>query len=534
MIVIDLCRRIARAAAGCVIVAAAIGSPAVAQEPSAGSSDGAVPEGCQRGGTLTMGRQTEPASLAPWDSTGNGNIFFQMQIYDRLVEQLPGSLEVQPGLADSWEIAPDGLSYTFHIRDATFSNGDPVTIEDVKFSLDQMIDDQFQVDWGFLFPNVKGFEIVDDQSIRMDMNQVDASILWSMTLPAGGIIPKAVFEELGADGFQEAPVGSGAFMLKSRTLGQSIEVEANPYHWREGQPYLDGVNFLYIPDATARALKIQAGEADIVEDVPYAQVASIDALDDITVQVQPLMVGWYVTLNNSVPPLDEKVVRQALNYATPRDVINDVALAGLGTPSNSMIVQRGAFWDDTVPPYPYDLAKAQELMAQSSVPDGFDLEIHVLSTSSENVAAAQVLQAEWAKIGVNVSITTVDPAQARELRESGEFQGLMYLPTSFTSDSFDDHEIASLFLDYSDRWKSWFSRYNSPEASRLVEEANSTVDNEERAELYSELQKLAMDDSPWVTLLNAPTTNAVKDNVRGFQALPVGWWRLEDVCFAAS
>jgi peptide/nickel transport system substrate-binding protein len=530
MIVTSAWRKGARVAAAGLLVMVSIGAaPVVAQD----SSPAALPTGCQQGGTLTFARRGNATSFAPWLSTGNDNIFFQIQIYDRLVDLLPGSNELQPGLAESWDVSEDGLTYTFTLRDAQFSNGDPVTAEDVKFSLDHTIAGEPEYDWRFLFPNVDGFEIIDDHTVQMNMKQIDASILWSLATPGGAIFSKKAFETLGQEGFEQAPVGSGPFMFKSATLGQNVEVVRNPYYWRTGQPYLDGVNFLEIQDATARTVKIQAGEADIVEDIPFAQVDTIEALDGISVLVQPLMVNWYLTINHKLPQFQDLAVRQALNYATPKEIINDVALGGHGTLSNSMMVMRGAFWDDSIAPYPYDVAKAKELMAGSGFPDGFDVELLVINTV-EDTAAAQILQSEWAQIGVNVTLTTVDGQTNQDRIQAGDYEASIAPPVYYTSDSFDDNEIASIFLAYSEQWRNWFTDWNDPHANDLVPQANGVLDSAARQALYSELQQYAMDQAPWVTLLNAPSTPAYKDTVLGFAVVPTGWWRLEDVCFAAS
>src|SRR5262245_44626000 len=127
MIVTNPWPKVARVAAAGLLLAVSVGvAPAVAQN----SSPAPLPTGCQQGGTLTFARRGNATSFAPWISTGNDNIFFQIQIYDRLVDLLPGSNELQPGLAESWETSEDGLTYTFHLRDAKFSNGDPVTADD--------------------------------------------------------------------------------------------------------------------------------------------------------------------------------------------------------------------------------------------------------------------------------------------------------------------------------------------------------------------------------------------------------------------
>ncbi|MEQ1769293.1 MAG: ABC transporter substrate-binding protein [Devosia sp.] len=488
-------------------------------------------DACAPGGTLRMARDQNTASVVPWDSLGNGPIFSQIQIYDRLVEQMPGTTDVQPGLAESWEIADAGLTYTFHIRQGVkFSNGDPVTIEDVKWNMDRMIDPEVQSGWSFLMPNIAGFETPDDKTLVMKMKQVDASVLYTLSLPAGGIASKKAFDTMGADAFAANPVGSGPFMVKANNVGTDLQLVKNPNYWKEGKPYFDAVTFELLADDNARMLKIQSGEADIAQSVPYAQAPTIDGLDGIGVKVEPYTVMDSIWLNNTAKPLDEKVVRQALNYATPKEVINDVIFNGLGTPQNHMI-SRLNFWDETVPFYPYDIDKAKELLGQSSVPNGFDLPMLVSAGDTLSQQTAEILQAEWAKIGVNVDIQTLDGAAVDDKYWSGDYMAKTWSPSAISSDIPDDSEQAFIMLDYSDAWKGFGTNYKSDEMSKLVKAAVGTTDTDKRRELYHQIQRLAMEDAPQVALVFAPTVTAVSDKIGNFQTLSSGWWRLEDICF---
>jgi peptide/nickel transport system substrate-binding protein len=319
-------------------------------------------------------------------------------------------------------------------------------------------------------------------------------------------------------------------MVVSQTLGQDLKVAKNPYYWRTGQPFLDSVDFLLVADPNARTLKIQSGEADIAENIPYDQVDQVNQTDGVHVQVEPKMVGWYVTLNQKVAPFDDVKVRQAMNYAIDKDAINEAVLAGLGTVSNAMMVQNGIFWDPSVQPYPYDVEKAKSLMAESSSPNGFSFTVLTGKNNQMAVSGAEIIAAQLAEIGITMTISQVDDLFTPVSKL--EYQAAMWGPVDLTSDSPDDAEIASIFLGYDPFWQNWFSSWNDPKANDLVKRANSTLDHAERQALYSELQQYAMDQAPWVTLLNAPATNAVKDTVTGFRTLPVGWWRLEDVCLA--
>lgn len=487
---------------------------------------------CAPGGTLRMARDQEATSLVPWDSPGNGNIFSQENIFDHLVDQLPSSPDVQPALAESWEVSPDALTYTFHIRQGVrFSNGDPLTMDDIKWSLDRMIDPKIDASWAFLMDDIKGFEVVDDSTIKMVMKKVNASVLYTLSLPGGGIASKKAFDSMGETAFAQNPIGTGPFAVDKWTLGQDLLLRKNPYYWKAGKPSFDAVDFIIVKDDNARMLKIQSGEADIAQTVPFSQAKTIDAADGISVKVEPYVVLDSVWLNNAAKPLDEKSVRQALNYATPKDVINEVVFDGLGTPQNSMISTGLRYWDPSVPAYPYDIEKAKQLLATSSVPNGFDLPILVDGKDTLSEQTVEILQAEWAKIGVNVDIQKLDGSVIDDRYWKGDYMARMYPPSAISSDIPDDSEQAAIMLAYGEQWHSFGTNYKSDEATKIVNEAVGTVDGARREALYHKLQRLGMEDAPQVAMIFAPTVTAVSDRIGNFQTLTPGWWRLEDVCF---
>jgi peptide/nickel transport system substrate-binding protein len=501
--------------------------------PGASASGGAAV--CTPGGTLVMARDLEPITLHPRDkSSNNGTIFANMQIYERLVEQTPASRDPQPGLAESWEVAPDGLSYTFHLRPGTFSDGSPVTAEDVKFSLDQFMDPDVNLTAGFLASNMKDVEIIDPSTIRIDMKQVDASILAALTLMEASILPEKVLTEMGAEKFGQNPVGSGPFMVKQWTPGQSLELVRNPHYAVAGKPYLDGVTFLLVKDDNARVLKAQSGEAHVVQRIPMSQAEVIENLDGWSLSSDPILAEDDVWLNhswddNGSKPLGDKLVRQALNYATPKEDINNLVFNGLAAIANTgtTITQ---FWDPDIPPYPFDLEKAKELIGQSSVSGGFTLPLIIPAGDGVAQQTAELIQAAWGQIGVTVDIQPLDGAVLADKTDTLDYAAALRNATDVTSDTLDDSELASIMYDWGKDWKSFFSDYKSEAASKLVHDAISTNDVEERRALYSELQKLTLDDAVSVPIVIPPALTAVSDQVQGFETLPSGWWLLQDAC----
>ena len=497
-----------------------------------------APSGPQAGGSLTMARFFETLSLDPMGVADNGSIFVRVQIFNTLVEADPDTLpDVGPGLADEWSSSADGLTWTFHIRDnAMFSNGDPVTAEDVQFSLMRLADPTINVNIPSLGTGIESVDIVDDRTVQVNLDRPVGAFLENISVFPASVISKAAVEAEGDDHWTD-PLGTGPFKLKEWVPGSHITVERNEFYWEEGKPYLDEIRFDFIADDNARILRIQGGDADIVEGVPWTQILDLENSSDFRIQVDDIVRYEGVFLNHTVAPLGEVGVRQALNYATNKAAINDAVYGGVGEIANSMIPKATYHSDyDTLPAYFYDLDKAKELMAASSMPDGFDLAYIYPSGSSAHEQLGVVLQAQWAEIGVNLSLEEVDTGSLFGDRFfTMEYESGVPLP-KFTSDVVVPDEVALLFYDKDPEniLAGFFTGWAIPdELERVTEEAAFTTDEAVRAELWPQAQRIGMEEAPWVTLFFLPTVHAVASNVEGFRVVPNGWWDLEDVWFSS-
>ncbi len=510
-------------------------------EPETETTEAPAPEapsGPQSGGSLTFARFFETQSLDPMGVADNGSIFVRVQIFNTLVEADPDTLpDVGPGLADEWSSSADGLTWTFHIRDnAKFSNGDAVTATDVQFSLTRLADPTINVNIPSLGVGIESVDVIDNQTVQVNLDRPIGAFLENISVFPASIVSKAAVEAEGEDHWMD-PLGTGPFKLKEWVPGSHITVERNEFYWEEGKPYLDEVRFDYIADDNARILRIQGGDADIVEGVPWTQIPALQDASGFGVRVDEIVRYEGVFLNHTVAPLGEVGVRQALNYATNKAAINDAVYGGVGEIANSMIPKATYHSDyDTLPAYFYDLERARELMAASSMPDGFDLAYIYPSGSTAHEQLGTILQAQWAEIGVNLSIEEVDTGTLFGDRFfTMEYESGVPLP-KFTSDVVVPDEVALLFYDKAPEniLAGFFTGWDIPdELERVTEAAAFTTDEAVRAELWPEAQRIAMEEAPWVTLYFLPSVHAVADNVEGFRVVPNGWWDLEDVWFSS-
>jgi len=306
-------------------------------------------------------------------------------------------------------------------------------------------------------------------------------------------------------------------------------LKANPNYWRPGEPYLDEVVFQFVPDANTRTLQLRSGDVDVADAIPYNQVDSLDGTDGITMEVADSLKWDSIFLNTTEPPLDEVEVRKALAYATPTDQILDAVLFGNAQVANSQI-PRVKYWDESVEPYPYDLEQAQASLAESSVPDGFDIELQIPSGDAVEKQTAEILKSEWAKIGVNVTIAPSDFGTMFGDWLSGKGgQAATFPGDALSSDTVSDDEIAALMYDPESGLNSLGTFYENPKIIDLLDKAAGTLNEDERAAAFAEIQQLGMDDLPSIPLFFTKSVTGYQDSVQGFQTYPIGWWPLREV-----
>jgi peptide/nickel transport system substrate-binding protein len=485
--------------------------------------------GAVRGGVLKMARNEEAQSFDPVVPGDNGSIYSIQQIFDQLTRLNHDSTFIVPGLAESWQISADRLTYTFKLRSgARFSNGAPVTADDVLFSLGRTFNPKTCF-YSFLFGSVKSMRKLDSKTIQLKLSEPNTPLLESLSVFAAAIVPEAVVKK-DPKGFGQRPVGSGAFALKQFSKGQFTHLVRNPYYWQKGKPYLDEVMMFYVPDDNTRILKLQAGEVDSSTLIPYSQIAGLNK-GKTRVQIEPLFRWDGIWLNHARKPINDKKVRQALNYATDKDALVSRVLFGHAQVANHMMPKH-RYWRADVKPYPYDINKAKALMAQSSVPKGFNVNVIVPTGDTIVSQVAQVVKQAWSQIGVNITIQSLDAGTAATKWANSDFTvgSNWYV----TSDVTAPDEPAGIEFDYGapGGFHSAFANYKSAKASSLIHQAARSHDEHQRAQLFGQLQQLVMDDAYGVALFFSPARTGLRSNVHNFQTKKTGWWALEEVYLA--
>ncbi|MGA2528052.1 MAG: ABC transporter substrate-binding protein [Acidimicrobiales bacterium] len=488
----------------------------------------------RRGGELTWAWIYEPVDqLDPQlPTTGDpGDLQALLSIYDQLTNIKPGALTNEPGLAESWAIANGGLEYTFELRDAEFSNGDKVTANDVKFSLERFANPKINGQYAFLNA-IDTVEALNSRTVRVTLQYVQAMFLQVLGHATTSIVPQRIVEKLGTD-FGKNPVGSGAFIFESKTPGQSITFRRNPNYWKSPKPYIDSVTFNYVPDDDARMLQVTRGLADVGYSVPYALLDQFKDVKGTRLQLEPYTNFICAIPNMRQRPFDERAVRLALNYATPRGAINKIVFKNAPRIANSVIGEL-QYWDPSIPAIPYDIAKAKSYLAQSSVPHGFTTTLLILGTDTDSVSVASILQSAWSEIGINLKIEDVDlnTMLTRVYSTTNpDYDIVFFYPDYASSDVGDSDELALFnYEPLSVGFGGLF--YSDPHATALVNQATHTLNQTVRKRDFVALQQYCLTvNPPEIPIAFGPARTLVNSKVQGLRTLLNASWRLEDIWF---
>jgi peptide/nickel transport system substrate-binding protein len=476
----------------------------------------------QSGGRVVMTMVTDAFSLDPVVPTDNQSIWTMLNIYDQLTRVAPGSQEVEPGLAESWESSEDGLTWTFHLREAKLPDGTPLTASDVVFSLERTF---ASPSVGFFFASFDSVTADDDRTVTIELSQPWAPMLADLSLFGASIVPQAPVEA-DPDAFFNAPYSSGPFSVTEWAKGDRILMQKNPNYWEAPKPYLDELEFRIVPDDNARVIQLEAGEVDIATDLPYNQIETLRQTPGIVVLTDPLSRVDYIALNHLREPFGDVNVRKAINYAVNKDQIIQTVLFGNAEPAQSLLPKM-LWWNEEAEPYPYDPEMAKQLMAESSVPEGFETDILISAGNSVQQQYVTIVQQNLAEIGITASIEQLDELTLyNDYFQKGEYN---MLAQYHTSDIPDPDSIVNYAMNYDGGTTAIWTGYKSPEIAELTVAAQTEFDPPKREEMYHQIQQQSLDDAQVLFLYFPTSRTAIHDWVHDFKVQPTGNYRMWEV-----
>jgi peptide/nickel transport system substrate-binding protein len=465
------------------------------------------------GGTLTLGVQADPAELDPHKTSLTAAWHVIEHVYDTLLTT-DETLSPIPALAESWDISDDGITYTFNLRQGVlFHNGREFVADDVRYSYERILDPETASPVADDLASVASVEVQDDHTVVITLNNADSSFLAKLMGSSIAIVPQEAVEEHGD--LMQTMVGTGPFRFVDYVPNTEVRLERNPDYWDAPLPYLDALNIQIIPDNTARTTALVQGTVDIIEYAPVQDLPIFEQDEEITVTGNENTNIRYMGINVQREPFDQLEVRQAMAMAIDRGPIIEAAVFGYGTPTN--VIFPATYWagiESEIPPV--DIEGARTLLESVGLGDGFECQIQSWAQYPFLSNAAIVIQEQLRQIGIEGEVDLQENAVLLENYFGGNFD----LSVTGTSAYVDPNDVIQ--SNFGTDQGSNGEGYSNEEVDRLILEGVATTDQEERAAIYDEIQRILLEDLPWINLFIAEQYEAMKNYVKGYVHIPTG------------
>jgi peptide/nickel transport system substrate-binding protein len=471
-----------------------------------------------RGGTLTVAIAANPDGFDPQKTVAAATFQITRNIYDTLVQTDSQSV-IQPDLATKWSPSADGLKWTFTLRDGVkFQNGRTMTSADVKYTFDRMLNKDTAAPRAADFGVIQSVDTPDAHTVVFTLKQPQTAFLSNLAMGWAAIIPQEAVANLA-----NQPVGTGPFKLVEWVKDGSVTLERNPDYFISNEPYLDKVVFRVITDTAARLAALRAGEVDVIPELPAQEVAAVKADPNLRIIEEPFNGIQLLAINNKTPPFDNIKVRQALEYAIDKQAVIDTAQFGLGVPIGTHLPPVSDYYVDLTSKYPYDPAKAKELLAEAGYPNGFDTTIILPQPYDYHIRNGQVIAEQLAKVGITVKLETMEWGTYLAQVYNGRQYALTTLGHTgrLDPDPFMNRYVSTAKENY--------MNYSNPEYDALAAQGAVETDLVKRHQIYAQMETMLADDAVAVYLLAPTSTVTVRSAVQGWVVYPIDIYDLRTV-----
>ncbi len=467
-----------------VSLCACAGDTQTTPDPNAGESDsGSEPTATAQSGELpngnsvTVGIAQDLSNLDPQLAATAGIREVLFNIFEGLVKASPDG-SVIPAIASDYKLSEDGTTYTFTLREGvTFHNGNPVTIEDVVYSLERCAGSENDgTPLVSAFSNVSKIEAADDTHVVITLAEPSLEFINALT---SAIIPKDSGATIATD-----LVGTGPFKFVSYAPQDNLVMEKYDGYW--GEPAkLDKVTFKIVADVNAMVIGLKGGTLDMVIHLPNTLEAEVK--DEFTVHQDTMKLVQALYLNNAVAPFDNELVRQAMYYAINVDEIIDFVCngAGVATGTSMYPANEKYFVDDLAKNYSQDLEKAKELLTQAGYPDGFSMKITVPSNYAQHVDTGLVLAEQLKAVGITAEVEQVEWG----VWVSDVYRGRQYEAT-VSGIAADDMTAREMLVRYMSDNRKNFIAFSDAEYDEVLAKAQTAIDEEEQTALYKRAEEI--------------------------------------------
>ncbi len=472
--------------------------------------------------TITIMQSEPPRSMDPGDQTATYTFNMLEPMYEGLVG-LDTKGQVIPALATSWHSDDTGTVWTFELRKGVkFHDDTPFDADAVVYNIQRHLDKSRGLAASGRMRNVVESVTADgNDKVVFKLKKTFPSFLTLLTSGAAMMVSPTA-DKAGSLGMHAD--GTGPYEFVEYKTGEYVLEKRNPDYWGSAKGS-DDLKWTWSDEMSVMNMAIQSGEADIINPVPPQFANVLKNNPNIFLSRSPGSAVFWVSLDTQMKPLDDIRVRQALNFATDKNALVKAVLFGYAKPANSPLASISPGYDSELNDYPYDVAQAKKLLADAGYPDGFNMSIAVQGPDSRT---AQVLQAMWKKIGVNLEVKQMesgvwskaafaDPAEKEKL-------GVSSVLASWSSGVLgNDHQFRPLYASESFApGGANLGFYKNADVDTLIDKASSVLDESKRNQMYVKLQKLVSHDAPHVLLYYQDDVYATGKNIKGVQMIPGG------------
>ncbi len=468
--------------------------------------------------TLVMVIESSPTNLDPRVGVDAQSERIDTLLFDSLVHR-DDHFNLQPWLADSWEI-PNAQTYIFHLHHGVrFHNGQPLTARDVKWTFDSLLSGKIRSAKTSTYAPVDHIDAPDDYTVVFHLKEPFAPMLWNLSDGAIGIVPYG-----SGDDFNRKPVGSGPFCFVRAQMDKEVVIERNPEYWATPAK-LERVEFKVIPDATTRALELRKGSADIALNSLVADtVVALERDRELTVTKSDGTIYAYLAMNLRDPILKDVRVRRAIAYAINVEPIIHYLLRDQARPAYSILPPQHWAYDGDVAKYPHDPARARQILDDAGYRATNGVRFHLTmktSTDESTRLLAAVVQQQLREVGIALDIRTFEFATffADVTRGAYQIHSLRWVGGSNLDPDIFEHvfDSASFAPKRANR-----TFYSNPRVDELIREARGTVDQQKRKTIYDEVQRIVAEDLPYINLWYLDNVLVHSNRVRGIELSPSG------------
>ena len=459
----------------------------------------------------------------PWDANDTLSHACAKTFYEGLFG-FNEKLELRPVLAESYDVSPDGLVYTFHLRKGVkFHDGTDFNAEAVKVNFDRVTNPENKLKRYSLYSNIAKTEVVDDLTAKVTLKTPFSPFINQLAHPSAVMISPTALKKYGKD-IMFHPVGTGPYKFVEWKQTDYLKGVKNENYWRPGLPKIDTITWVPVVDNNARSAMMRTGEAHFTFPVPYEQAAVLEKDEHLKLVAAPSIVTRYLNMNMLQKPFDDLRVRQAINYAINKEALAKVAFSGYAFPSEGPLPQ-GVDYAVKLGPWPYNPKKAKELLAEAGYPNGFETTLWSAYNHTTGQKVIQFIQQQLRQVGIRTTLRSLEAGQRVALVESVQdpMKAGMRLYYIGWSNSTGEIDLAMRPLFHSESWAPALANegfYKNEKVDRLLDEAIAETDRTKRAKLYDEVQSTIWNDAPWAFLVTEDVTGASAKTLKNFRLRP--------------